>query len=101
MLPSIPSTRRQKTKARKSREADLLSDIENMDVMLGSTHFGDLNDGSRDEFGDRNERQSTSQENEIRSENRSDGQLQPSITENIERRFENMTSEMNARLSQN
>ena len=32
----MPSTRRQKAKARKSREMDLLSDIENMDVMLGN-----------------------------------------------------------------
>ena len=31
----MPSTRRQKTKTRKSRELDILSDIENMDVMLG------------------------------------------------------------------
>ena len=30
----MPSTRRQKAKARKSREMDMLSDIENMDVML-------------------------------------------------------------------
>ena len=30
------STRRQKAKARKSREMDMLSDIENMDVVLGN-----------------------------------------------------------------
>ena len=30
----MPSTRRQKAKARKSREMDILSDIENMDVMF-------------------------------------------------------------------
>ena len=96
----MPSTRRQKTKTRKSRDADLLSDIENLDVMLGSPHFGDIEGDIRDGFEDRNERQSTSQENEIRSENRSDGHMHPSVTENIERRFENMTSEMKTRLSQ-
>ena len=34
----MPSTRRRKAKARKSREMDMprLSDIENMDVMLGN-----------------------------------------------------------------
>ena len=32
----MPSTRRQKAKARKSREMDMLSGIENMDVMLGN-----------------------------------------------------------------
>ena len=37
---------------------------------------------------------------EIRSDNRSNGHTQPSFTENLERRYENMTSEMNERLSQ-
>ena len=32
----MPSTRRQKAKARKSREKNMLSDIENMDMMLGN-----------------------------------------------------------------
>ena len=32
----MPSTRRQKAKAIKSREMDILSDIENIDVMLGN-----------------------------------------------------------------
>ena len=31
----MPSTRKQKAKARKSRELDMLSDYGNMDVMLG------------------------------------------------------------------
>ena len=31
----MPSTRRQKAKARRSRETDLLSDIDKMDVVLG------------------------------------------------------------------
>ena len=41
----MPSTRRQKAKARKSREMDILSDIENMDVMLGN---GDTNPRERE-----------------------------------------------------
>ena len=32
----MPSTRRQKAKARKSRDMDMLSDFDNLDVMLGS-----------------------------------------------------------------
>ena len=32
----MPSTRRQKAKARRSREMDMLSDYDNLDVMLGS-----------------------------------------------------------------
>ena len=32
----MPSTRRQKAKARKSKEMDMLSDMDNLDVMIGS-----------------------------------------------------------------
>ena len=32
----MPSTRKQKAKARKSREVDMMSDFENMDVMIGN-----------------------------------------------------------------
>ena len=32
----MPSTRKQKAKARKSREMDMMSDFENLDVMLGN-----------------------------------------------------------------
>ena len=35
----MPTTRKQKSRARKSREADKLSDIENLDIMLGSNHL--------------------------------------------------------------
>ena len=34
----MPTTRKQK-KARKSREAEMLSDIEDLDIMLGGNHF--------------------------------------------------------------
>ena len=33
----MPSTRRQKIKSRRSRELDILSDIENMDVLIGNS----------------------------------------------------------------
>ena len=32
----MPSTRRQKAKARKSREMDMMSDLDNSDIMLGN-----------------------------------------------------------------
>ena len=32
----MPSTRKQKAKEKRSRQSDVLSDIENLDVMLGS-----------------------------------------------------------------
>ena len=38
----MPSTRRQKAKARKSREMDMMSDFENLDVMLGSENINPL-----------------------------------------------------------
>ena len=35
----MPTTRKQKTRARKSREADMLSDSENLDIMLSSNRL--------------------------------------------------------------
>ena len=35
----MPTTREQKSKARKSREAGMQPDLENTDIMLGSNHF--------------------------------------------------------------
>ena len=35
----MPTTRKQKSKARKSRETDILSDFENLDIMPGSSHL--------------------------------------------------------------
>ena len=35
----MPTTRKQKSKVRKSKEADMLSDSENMDIMLGTNLF--------------------------------------------------------------
>ena len=45
----VPTTRKQK-KARKSRGLEILSDIENLDIILGDNHF---NDTRRDESLDR------------------------------------------------
>ena len=35
----MPTTRKPKSMARKSREAHMLSDIENLDIMLGSNRL--------------------------------------------------------------
>ena len=35
----MPSTRSKKAKARRSREADKMSDLENLDVMIGSAEY--------------------------------------------------------------
>ena len=50
----MPNTRRQKIKARRSREADLMSDIEHMDVMLGSPQYSHLDEEIENEFENRN-----------------------------------------------
>ena len=38
----MPSTRRQKAKARKSKEMDMMSDFENLDVMLGNDNVNPI-----------------------------------------------------------
>ena len=38
----MPSTRKQKAKVRRSREQDMLSDIENVDIMLGGPNLNSL-----------------------------------------------------------
>ena len=38
----MPSTRRQKAKARKSKEMDMMSDIDNLDVMLGNGNINPI-----------------------------------------------------------
>ena len=43
----MPVTRKQKRKARRSREADMIPDLESMDVMIGSCHY----EGEDSEFG--------------------------------------------------
>ena len=39
----MPTTRKQK-KARKSRGIEMLSDIENIDIMLGENHITEMNE---------------------------------------------------------
>ena len=44
----MPSTRKQKAKERRSRQLDIMSDVENVDVMLGSYSRDDENNASED-----------------------------------------------------
>ena len=95
----MPSTRRQKAKARKSKEMDMLSDMDNLDVMIGtenplereladvidqSSIHGDIEIGShsRNELGD------FIQGNEPHGRN------------DIRQSFETFSNEFNLRLSQ-
>ena len=97
----MPSTRRQKAKARKSREIDILSDIENMDVMLGN---GDGNLIER-ELADAIEQSSV--QGDIESNMHSRDQYASFTYENnlprqcdVRQSFETFSNEFNLRLSQ-
>ena len=94
----MPTTRKQK-KTRKSRGRDMLSDIENLDIMLGENHFstrerdGSLNSNlprrSRD-IG-RNPRNINSRENAECDRN--------SIAGNSSAEINRLSSELNSRIS--
>ena len=106
----MPTTRKQK-KARKSREAEMLSDIENLDIMLGGNHF-DRNERSEsvnsnqagrpeslfgDEFGDENENEFPNPGNNGPSPNTELGQN--SIRESSSVEINRLSSELNSRIS--
>ena len=65
----MPSTRRQKVKARRSREADILSDVKNMDIFFGNPNLVEnrLDFDLMSERSFRQTRDTNSQENEIRT----------------------------------
>ena len=44
----MPSTRKHRAKERRSRQADIMSDVENLDVMLGSCSRNELESNSED-----------------------------------------------------
>ena len=101
----MPSTRRQKAKARKSRELDMLSDYGNMDIMLGD---GNSNSTEREldslinapdrqqDFQSFPNRENSSQENEIRDiDNRNEPIGESRLIESIN----TLSGEMNARMS--
>ena len=101
----MPSTKRQKAKASKSRELDMLSDYGNMDVMLGDGNSNSIEreldslinvpDGQRDYRSFPN-RENSSQENEIRDiSNRNETVREERLIESIN----TLSGEMNARMS--
>ena len=44
----MPSTRKHRAKERRSRQGDIMSDVENLDVMLGSCSRNELESNSED-----------------------------------------------------
>ena len=97
----MPSTRRQKAKAKKSREMDMMSDIDNLDVMLGSGNENPIERELADAI-EQSSVQGDHEANEYRRDNyRTFAQENGSLSQNEARQsFENFTSEFNLRLSQ-
>ena len=97
----MPSTRRQKAKARKSREMDMMSDIDNLDVMLGSGNENPIERELADAI-EQSSAQGDYEANEYQRDNyRILAQENESLRQNEARQsFENFTSEFNLRLSQ-
>ena len=101
----MPSTRKQKAKDRKSRKLDMLSDYGNMDVMLGDGNSNSiereldhLNNGPerQQDFQSFPNRESSSQENEIRDiSDRNEPVMEGILVQSIIM----LSSEMNARMS--
>ena len=106
----MPTTRKQK-KARKSRGLDMLSDIENLDIMLGENHFErdernesvNSNQAGRpeslfgDEFEDENENRFPNPRNDGPSPNTELGHN--SIRECSSVEINRLSSELNSRIS--
>ena len=101
----MPSTRRQKAKARKSRELDMLSDYGNMDIMLGDGNSNSIEreldslinaPDRQQDFQSFPNRENSSQENEIRDiDNRNEPIGENRLIESIN----TLSGEMNARMS--
>ena len=106
----MPTTRKQK-KARKSREAEMLSDIENLDIMLGGNHFirnersESLNSNQArrpnslfgDEFENEDENRLPNSRNDELSPNAELGQNSVRGSSNAE--INRLSSELNSRIS--
>ena len=95
----MPSTRRQKAKARKSKEMDMLSDMDNLDVMIGSENPLER------ELADVIDQSSINGDIEIDSHSRNDlGNFiqgnEPHGRNDIRQSFETFSNEFNLRLSQ-
>ena len=106
----MPTTRKQK-KARKSRGLEMLSDIENLDIMLGGNHFGMRErDGSLNSNLPRRPRSSVSNESENEEGNIGRNQRNAnsrantecdrnSIAGNSSAEINKLSSELNSRIS--
>ena len=112
----MPSTRKQKAKERRSRQSDIMSDIENLDVMLGSYQRDNCetqneNDGvGIDSRSNRHEENSNQNENDYRpylntnlSENscltvETSNAISSEISSQMSMKFEEMQSSLNSQI---
>ena len=106
----MPTTRKQK-RARKSRGLEMLSDIENLDVMLGENRFkARAREGSLNSNMPRRSRSFDSNESENENENRNRNREftnsgtnaefdQNSVTANSSAEINRLSSELNSRIS--
>ena len=97
----MPSTRRQKAKARKSRKMDMMSDMDNLDVMLENENSNPI----ERELADAIEQSSVQEDIETNMHQRDDfGDFtyeNDSFRQNdVRRSFETFSNEFNLRLSQ-
>ena len=96
----MPSTRRQKAKARKSRELDMMSDINNLDIMLGNPGENPIERELADAI-EQSSVQGDYEANEYQRNNYSFVQENEPLRHNeVRQSFETFTNEFNLRLSQ-
>ena len=96
----MPSTRRQKAKARKSRELDMMSDVDNLDLLLGNPGENPI----EREFADEIEQSSVQRDYEANDYQRNNynfaQESEPFRHSEVRQSFETFTNEFNLRLSQ-
>ena len=97
----MPSTRRQKAKAGKSREIDMMSDMDNLDIMLGNTGENPIERELADAI-EQSSVQGDAEDNEYYRDNyRGFTQENGAIRQNdVRQSFETFSNEFNLRLSQ-
>ena len=97
----MPSTRNQNSKARKSREMDMMSDFENLDVMLGNSNNNPIERELADAIDQSSAHGDTDtnayQENEYRNYLHENDLLRQN---EVRQSFETFSNEFNLRLSQ-
>ena len=97
----MPSTRRQKAKARKSREMDMMSDFDNLDVMLGNENNNPIERELADAIKQSPPHEDAKTNAYHRNEYRDFTYENDSLRQNdVRQSFETFSNEFNVRLSQ-